>query len=568
MKQISLNVPLSRKMIGAFALVSLLVGAVSALAVTYLQRIDRSYDSLLNERAAVLLQATDIRGLTQAQNGALFAYVVDPTAERQQALEGANAKLGQVIEALAAGLPDEESKGLASQMEEANATFGRLVKKVVDYVSRGQTGLARTEALTWAVPATETLTKAAESLELLERTAMSEQGKENRSLVTVTTRTLVAVSAAAFVLALAVGVALSRMIVKPMRSLAQTAVRIAACDLTAADVAMRNHDEIRDVADAFNRMKGNLRNVIGRVGDSSERVWTTANALGAHSQRLRESAERIAAVVQQISTGTDLQALGVEASVTQMDGMFLAARTIAEAAATAQGTSAEALEAAGSGRAAVEATVDQMNVIHGQMRDLAGRVGELGGHSHRIGRAVELISQIARQTNLLAINASIEAAHAGAAGKGFAVVADEVRKLSQQTEHASTEVAEWAGTLRDETGRVAMATEAGVREVATGIDVVRRAGAAFERTLDAVRDAAAQFAAVSGQTSHIVRLTESASASIRSIDDVASQTAAGTRDVSGEVISQVEYMDDIVRVVGELAAMAEELSGLMAQFRL
>jgi methyl-accepting chemotaxis protein len=533
-----------------------------------LVRVDRSYDSLLHERAAILQQATEIGRLTEAQNGALFAYVVDPTPERQKALEGANEKVGQVVNELTAALHDEESQGIAAQMEDANATFGRLVKKVVDYVGRGQPALARTEALTWAVPATETLTKAADSLEQLEQSAMNGQAQANRSLVTATTRTLIAVSAAAFVLALAVGAAFSRMIVKPMRSLAQTAVRIAGCDLTAADVTVRNRDEIRDAANAFNRMKGNLRGIIGRVGDSSEQVGTTAQALGAHSQRLRESAERIAAVVQQIRAGTDLQAAEVESSVTQMDSMSEAALAIALAAATAQGTSAEALEAAGSGQAAVEATVDQMNVIHGQMRELTIRVSELGGHSRRIGLAVELISQIARQTNLLAINASIEAARAGAGGKGFAVVAEEVRKLSQQTELASAEVSEWAGSLQDETGRVTEATEAGVREVATGIDVVRRAGAAFERTLDAVREAAAQFAAVSEQTGHIVRLTESASAAIRSIDDVASQTAAGTRDVSGEVISQVERMDAIVRVVGELAAMAEELNGLMAQFRL
>jgi methyl-accepting chemotaxis protein len=143
-----------------------------------------------------------------------------------------------------------------------------------------------------------------------------------------------------------------------------------------------------------------------------------------------------------------------------------------------------------------------------------------------------------------------------------------VRKLSQQTEQAAAEVASWAGSLQDETGRVAGSTEAGVKEVATGIEVVSRAGEAFERTLDAVREAARQFAAVSERTERIVQRSESAAEAIRAIDEVAAHTAAGARDVSGEVVSQSERMDDIVRAAAELAAMAEELSGLLAQFKL
>jgi methyl-accepting chemotaxis protein len=561
-------VSLSRKMIGAFVVVSLLVGAVSMLSVTYLQRIDGSYSELLSGHAAVVLEASEIRGQTQLQNGLLFAYIVDPSADKQKQLEEANRKLADMVKGLAARLSSEESLQAVAKMDEGNTTFARLLQKVVDYVNRGQAGLAKTEAMTWAVPATDTLIAAADTLEQTEKAAMAAGTETNRRLVQNTTRTLIAVSVAAFVLALAVGIALSRLVVRPMRGLAATAGRIAACDLTAADVIVRNRDEIREVAEAFNRMKENLRNVIGRVGISTGRVAETARTLSDHASGLRESAERIAAVVQQISAGADTQASGAQASVGEMDGMSEAAREIAGAAATAQGTSAEALEAASAGQAAVEATVAQMGVIHGQMRQLAERVQRLGEHSQRIGQAVGLITEIARQTNLLALNASIEAARAGPAGRGFAVVAEEVRKLSQQTEHAAAEVAGWAGDLQDETGRVADSTEAGVKEVATGIEVVRRAGAAFERTLGAVHEAASQFAAVSERTDRIVRRTESASAAIRAIDEVAAQTAAGARDVSGEVVSQAERMDDIVRAAAGLAAMAEELGGLLAQFKL
>ncbi|MFC0211034.1 methyl-accepting chemotaxis protein [Paenibacillus chartarius] len=559
---------LSWKMMGTFAVISLLVGAVSALAVTYLQRVDSSYGTLLNKNARTALLASEIRGQTLLQNGMLFSYLVQPDADKVKMMEEANDRLQSQIAQVSALFPGEQGEEIVKQMDEGAANYTRLTQKVVDYVNRGQAGLAKTEAEAWAIPATEMLIKAADTLENSAVQALAAGEQDNRQLVRMTIQTLVGASVAAFILAIGIGFLLSRLIVRPVRSLSVTAGRIAACDLTADDVRVRNRDEIRDVAEAFNRMKANLREVIGRMGENAHQVAGTASALNEHARGMRDSAERIAGVVEEISAGADMQADGVQAGVTEMERMQQDTADIAEAAAIAQSTSAVAVEAASVGQTAVDKTIAQMEVIQGQMRELASRVQQLGSHSERIGTAVELISHIARQTNLLALNASIEASRAGEAGRGFAVVAGEVRKLSQQTEQAAAEVAQWAGSLQEETGRVAASTEAGVQEAANGIEAVRRAGEAFERTLGAVSTAAGQFAAVSERTALIVQRTAQATSAIRSIDEVASQTAAGAREVSGEVVSQAERMDDIARAAAELSAMADELNRMMLQFRL
>jgi methyl-accepting chemotaxis protein len=556
------------KIIGAFTVVALLVGLTSGLSLTFLQRIDHSYVMLLDENRLIVEKAIEISGQTQLQSSLLFSYLIDPGKDKEKQLGDANAKLSALIQEMTKSVNGEDQLNMVQAMQDSNLTFNRLVKKVIDYVDRNQLDLAKTEAKTWALPTTETLTKAADKLEQTEKDIVAAETAKNRQLVNVTTQTLLAVSVSALVFAIVIGMLLSRMIVRPMRGMVQAATRIADCDLTAADIHMRNHDEISETANAFNRMKGNLHRVIGQFGSNTQAVAATARELGEHTNLIWQSSERISSVMQEIFAGTEMQVQSVERGVGTMDYMSEAAREIAAASATARQTSNLALEAAGEGQKAIDVTVAQMNVIQNNMKELTDRVQKLGSRSEQVGQTIGLISNISKQTNLLALNASIEAARAGAAGRGFAVVANEVRKLSMQTDLAVNEVAGWVGMIQEETGHVVRSTENGMKEVSTGIHVVGDAGKAFMHTLDAVNDAAVQFTIVFEQTEQIVKQTKSASEAISSIDEVAEQTAAGARDVSIEVASQVERMEQIVKVVASLNTMAEELQEVTGQFRM
>ncbi|MDB5054210.1 MAG: serine chemoreceptor protein [Bacilli bacterium] len=559
---------LSGKLIGAFTVVALLVGLTCGLSLSFLQRIDHSYIRLLSEHTMVVEKASEIRGQTQVQNSLLFNYLIDPSKDKDQQLREANVKLTALIKDMSKGVSGEDQLNMVQTMQDSNDTFARLVKKVLDYADRNQLDLAKTEAKTWAVPTTETLTKSADLLEQTEKNLMTVEVSKNGKLVKVTNQTLIAVSVAALIFALVIGFLLSRMIVRPMRGMVQAATQIADCDLTAADLHIRNNDEISETANAFNRMKANLHHVIGQYGSSSKEIAVTAHKLGLHTDLMWQSSERISTVMQEIFAGTEMQLESAERGAGMTEHMSEAAHEIATASATAQQTSNLALEAAGTGQKAINLTVEQMNVIHNNMQELTDRVQQLASRSEQVGQTIGLISSIAKRTNMLALNASIEAARAGTAGKGFAVVADEVRKLSMQTDLAVREVAGWVGMIQAETGHVIHSTEAGMKEVDIGIHVVGDAGIAFQHTLDAVNHAAVQFAKVFEQTEHIVLQTKSASEAIGSIDDVAKQTAAGARVVSKEVSSQVGRMEEIVQVVASLNTLAVELQEVIGKFRI
>lgn len=561
------NMSLRGKIVGAFVIVSLLVAVTSGMSYTYLNKVDNSYSKLLSDNVTILRNVAEIKEKTQMQNSMLFGYVLDPTKEKEKQLTDMNGTLTSIIAQMGERSHSEEEQSAIQSMADSNLTFARLVKKVTEYADKGNAALAKAEAMQWAIPTTDTLTQAAAKIEELERGIQEEAIARNHDVVISTVRTLIWVSVAAFLFALVIGLMLSRMIVNPIRSMVRAAERIAACDLTTDDIHVRNRDELRGLATAFNAMKANLHSIISQVGSSSQHVAAASEALSSNSEQVSESSERITYTVQDISAGTDAQVRSVHQGVTIMEEMSAAVAQIAGSSRTAHEQSSLAQDAACAGHEAVDTAIAQMQAIHHKMKELAASVERLGARSAQIVDANAMIAGIARQTNMLALNASIEAARAGEAGKGFAVVAEEVRKLSMQTGAAAEEVTELVSGIQDETRMVIRSTEAGSREVETGLEVVGVAQATFQRIRVAMDDVARQIGEVAGGSAAISEKTRAAVEVIRAIDEVAGQTASGARNVSTNIEGQYASMEEIVSSAAVLSTMAGDLQALIARFR-
>ncbi|UKS26746.1 methyl-accepting chemotaxis protein [Paenibacillus sp. HWE-109] len=558
---------LRSKIVGAFVIVSLLVAATSGMSYTYLNKVDSSYAKLLGDNVSILRVVSEIKEKTQMQNSMLFGYVLDPTKEKEQRLMDMNAALAAVIAQMGELSHNEDEQSAIQSTMDSNMTFARLVKKVTEYANKGNVALAKAEATQWAIPTTETLTQAAAKIEDLEKSTQEDASARNHDVVKSTVQTLIWVSLGAFLLALAMGLVLSRMIVTPMRFMVRAAERIAACDLTVSDIQVKNRDELRDLANAFNQMKANLHRLISQVGGSAQQVAAASAALSSNSEHVSESSERITNTIQHISIGTDEQVRSVHLAVAIMEEMSAAVIQIAGVTQSANEQSSLAQQEAGAGNAAVETAIAQMHAIHQKMKELAESVQRLGQRSEQIVHANSMIANIARQTNMLALNASIEAARAGAAGKGFAVVADEVRKLSMQTGAAAEDVAALVTSIQEETRSVVGSTEAGTREVETGLEVVGVAQMTFKRIRGAMDELARQITDVAGSSASISEKTRAAVDVIRAIDEVAGQTASGTRVVSSNIEGQYASMQEIVSSATVLNSMAADLQTLIGRFR-
>ncbi|GMA49255.1 hypothetical protein GCM10025857_06120 [Alicyclobacillus contaminans] len=361
---------------------------------------------------------------------------------------------------------------------------------------------------------------------------------------------------------------LRKTVVLPIRRVANQLRDIAEGegDLTRhLDVA--TNDEIGDLAHHFNNMVDGLRQLIGQVGLNAEQVAASSEELTASAEQTSRSTEHIASTMQEVASGAERQAQGVSVTAGHIVTMTTGLKEIVGHAESVVSAAEKANAVAMDGSTAVRHVVEQMNAIREEMGRLSEKVMVLGNRSKEIVDVVKLIRGIADQTNLLALNAAIEAARAGEHGRGFAVVADEVRKLAEESAQSAGRIAELVQTIRVETHGVVSSMENATGEVKKGVDTVTEAGMSFEQILIAVSDVKRRVQEVLAVASQIQSGAGEVEASIVEIDHIAVTTASETQTVAAAAEEQLASMEEITSSAANLSLMAEELQKLVGKFK-
>ncbi len=323
-----------------------------------------------------------------------------------------------------------------------------------------------------------------------------------------------------------------------VRALAEGAERLSSGDLTGR-VHCAAKDELEDVAVHFNHMAESMQGLL-RV------VQQTAEQLGQAATDVSSSAARV-------SEGSIEQSSAASSMAAAIEEMTVGIDQIAEHAQTAHEVSTESGVLSEEGGRIVDGTVAEMQKIADTVNQSAMIIEELGRHSASISAIVNVIKEIADQTNLLALNAAIEAARAGEQGRGFAVVADEVRKLAERTTSSTQEISSMIGAIQKGTAGAVASMQAGVARVADGVDLSRRAGESISR----IKHGAAR---VRGDVSDI-------SNSLREQSTASNEIARSVERIAQMSESNSAAVQSTARTARELERLATELQSEVQRFR-
>lgn len=367
-------------------------------------------------------------------------------------------------------------------------------------------------------------------------------------------------------LAVVLGNILSRNISIPIRKMAAQARQVAGGNLVDEEIMIRNKDEIGQLAKDFNEMTKSLRTVITTVSGHSEQVATTSKQLTASAEQSAKASEQITFSIQEVASGSESQmhqAIEANNAVEEISkGMNQAASSIQVVA----DISTEATERAAAGDIVVRDTVSQMNAVQAQVRQTAKVVNSLGEKSAHIRKIVALITEVADQTNLLALNAAIEAARAGEHGRGFAVVADEVRKLAEQSSHAAEEISQIIIEIGNEATNAVEAMQAGSEAVNGGIVKVEETGNAFKEIAKKIEEVALHTQDVSAVVQQVSASSDSMVLLINGVATLSEQAAGNTQNVAAASEEQNASMDEITKSALDLSHMANELQSIVSKF--
>lgn len=297
-------------------------------------------------------------------------------------------------------------------------------------------------------------------------------------------------------------------------------------------IAITSHDEVAELAKYFNTFMDKLEAILRQMSISTESLASTS--------------EEISAASQDQAHGAELQKDQTDQVATAMQEMASTVHQVSENSNNAATASQKAAETAREGGKVVEETLARMRTIASSVGETARKVQELGKRSDEIGRIIGVIDDIADQTNLLALNAAIEAARAGEQGRGFAVVADEVRKLAERTSTATKEITQMIGSIQAETKSAVTAMQAGTKEVELGVESTSQAGLSLHE---------------------IIQMSEQVGGMVTHIATAATEQSAATEEINGNIEQIAKISLSTVAGAQQTSSALQDLSGLVLNLR-
>jgi methyl-accepting chemotaxis protein len=377
-----------------------------------------------------------------------------------------------------------------------------------------------------------------------------------------------------FVVALTIGLILgwifSKTFTRNITTLNESAEAISRGDLTKEVILSNTHfpDETIDMGVSIHRMMGHLRELVRSIREISEKVSESAKTLSSTALEINASTEEVAFAVEHISRGAENQAEMVSKSSKVIHEMAISIELIAKRAREASGAARETSLTARRGGEQSKELLEKMRSFFDRVEQSGRQFMEFNAKLQRVGKIADFIGDIARQTNMLALNASIEAARAGEYGKGFAVVAEEVRKLSEGAGRSAEDILELISGIRDESHRVQDTILEISKNIGEGKKNIDITADSFREIMETVVETERKTNSIADMSAMQTNGAEQMVTNVDEIAKVAEDNAASTEQVSAATQEQAVAMQEMAQAARELAALSESLLQSVERFTL
>ena len=348
---------------------------------------------------------------------------------------------------------------------------------------------------------------------------------------------VVAVSVVAALLTVLLAWLLTRSIVTPLRKAVEVAETIAAGNLSKT-IEDDGKDEPARLLSALSTMQASLRQTIQHIAGSAT--------------QLASAAEELSAVTEEASRGLQQQNNEIDQAATAVNEMTAAVEEVARNAVSTSEASGQSDQAAREGRDRVMETVGAIQTMTQDVQNTSAMIEGLAAQGRDIGKVLDVIRAIAEQTNLLALNAAIEAARAGEAGRGFAVVADEVRALAHRTAQSTQEIEKMVAGIQNGTGEAVQSMQQSNQRSQTTLEMARAAGASLEQITASISLINERNLVIASASEEQAQVSREVDRNLVNIRDLATQSAAGANQTSA--------------ASHELSRLAVDLNGMVARF--
>lgn len=558
---------ISKKLFTSFSIIILILIGVAAFSAYQLSKIDNEYSFLLDDRAYKVIEASKIQNATSLQGLYIRSYVLRKESSNLESLSTQREIVTQTLNEIEPLFKSEQMQKEISKIQEQQILYNGYVDKIINYVDSNQLEKANATLFDLAVPTNRTIQQSINNIVDFQNKEMTISTNQTTENVSFSKILLIAISAIGTIIAIALAIVIIRNITIPLKRLTESANVIASGDLREQDIVVNTKDEIHELAVAFNKMKANLFTLISNVSMNVSTTTSAAEQLAASTEEVTLATKDIAERMEGIAAGGEQAAITGNDCAIATDESAHGVGRIAEAAQSLQSQAFDMQSLAKEGGQTLHTAEDQMAVIQQSSHETRTKIKQLSMQSAEIENITKVITNITEQTNLLALNAAIEAARAGEHGKGFAVVADEVRKLAEESKNSASKIVDLTSLIQKDTKEVEESVNLTVQNVDQGVMYLQNAQASFGTIVESITEMTAQIQEVSASSEEISASTEEVAASVTEMAQAANTAAEQSSLVLASGEEQTATMYEINSVANSLSEGAMAIQEEINQFK-